>query len=630
MQHYIYDAAGERVLKANSEVQEVYQNGTILDQTNVTISSYTTYPSAFIVIDPQGVYSKHYYAGSQRVVSRVGDQDISIFDSGCTTCKATQGKKVDDSAIRQIQIQDLQERLGKAKLGKAGFKKYASLNYEEAQKALQEDTDEGEESKAPILTVPILPIYYYHPDHLGTSTFLTDANGNAYQFFLNLPFGETMAEQRPSSYYATPYKFNGKELDEETGLYYYGARYYDARSSIWLSVDPLAEEFPNASPYNYCNDNPINLVDPDGMKGDAPGKGWTRFWGGLRAVGGVAQVVVGVVGGVATSWTGVGAVVGVVATVHGADDFQAGVRQLWTGEETESLTYKGLKTVSKAAGASDKTASRIATGGDIALGFVGGGGSATSIVKASRTSKSVQFLSKFCFVGGTLIKTSNDFIPIEEIKVGDLVWSFNEKTNKIELKKVLSLSQKNAHVIVELDFSNVKIECTEDHPFYINGEWIAAKNLKIEAEVVLFDGSFAKLSGKKFINRDAKVYNFEVEDNHNYFVSERAVLVHNNCDYVSKLFSKNITNETETFAKVLKSLGNSIQNITKNPGLEKIKIPGIDISTLASWNKEQLTAHLGKLMEEGTITKKMVDSFMASFNKAFQNRSTGGNLGKKM
>ena len=58
-------------------------------------------------------------------------------------------------------------------------------------------------------------LYYYHPDHLGTSTALTDFNGNTYQFFLNLPFGETMAQQLGSNYYNSPYKFNGKELDEE-------------------------------------------------------------------------------------------------------------------------------------------------------------------------------------------------------------------------------------------------------------------------------------------------------------------------------------------------------------------------------------------------------------------------------
>jgi RHS repeat-associated protein len=108
-------------------------------------------------------------------------------------------------------------------------------------------------------------LYFYHPDHLGTSSAITDADGFAYQFFLNLPFGETMAEQRGQQYYNSPYKFNGKELDEETGLYYYGARYYDPKVSIWLSVDPLAEKLPHASPYAFCLNNPILFVDPDGQ-----------------------------------------------------------------------------------------------------------------------------------------------------------------------------------------------------------------------------------------------------------------------------------------------------------------------------------------------------------------------------
>ncbi|SHE86162.1 RHS repeat-associated core domain-containing protein [Flavobacterium fontis] len=73
-----------------------------------------------------------------------------------------------------------------------------------------------------------------------------------------------MAEQRGQHYYNSPYKFSGKELDEETGLYYYGARYYDPKVSIWLSVDPLAEKFPEWSPYNYCLNNPVVLLDPDG------------------------------------------------------------------------------------------------------------------------------------------------------------------------------------------------------------------------------------------------------------------------------------------------------------------------------------------------------------------------------
>ncbi|MDR2206159.1 MAG: RHS repeat-associated core domain-containing protein [Flavobacteriaceae bacterium] len=81
-----------------------------------------------------------------------------------------------------------------------------------------------------------------------------------------MPFGEMLMEQT-SGDYDNVYKYNGKELDESTGLYYYGARYYDPRTSIWLSVDPLAEKYPNFSPYVYTFNNPIVFVDPTGMEG---------------------------------------------------------------------------------------------------------------------------------------------------------------------------------------------------------------------------------------------------------------------------------------------------------------------------------------------------------------------------
>ena len=62
-----------------------------------------------------------------------------------------------------------------------------------------------------------------------------------------------------------PSSFSGKEKDEETGYSYFGARYYDAElMTTWLSVDPMADKYPNISPYAYCAWNPVKLVDPDG------------------------------------------------------------------------------------------------------------------------------------------------------------------------------------------------------------------------------------------------------------------------------------------------------------------------------------------------------------------------------
>ena len=106
--------------------------------------------------------------------------------------------------------------------------------------------------------------YFYHPDHLGSSSLITDGTGALTQHIQYVPFGEVFVEERTNSW-STPYKFNGKELDEETGLYYYHARYYDPRLSVWLSVDPLAEKKPWISSYVYCRNHPINFIDPDGM-----------------------------------------------------------------------------------------------------------------------------------------------------------------------------------------------------------------------------------------------------------------------------------------------------------------------------------------------------------------------------
>ncbi len=60
------------------------------------------------------------------------------------------------------------------------------------------------------------------------------------------------------------YTFSAKEKDSETGLSYFGSRYYSSDLSIWLSVDPQAAKYPSLSPYAYCANNPVRVVDPDG------------------------------------------------------------------------------------------------------------------------------------------------------------------------------------------------------------------------------------------------------------------------------------------------------------------------------------------------------------------------------
>ena len=106
--------------------------------------------------------------------------------------------------------------------------------------------------------------FFYHSDHLGSTSYITDDKANITQYDAYLPYGELLVDEHSSSE-DLPYKFNGKQFDEETGLYYYGARYLNPMTSIWYGVDPLAEKYVWTSPYIYGGGNSIRIIDPNGM-----------------------------------------------------------------------------------------------------------------------------------------------------------------------------------------------------------------------------------------------------------------------------------------------------------------------------------------------------------------------------
>ncbi|WP_253694457.1 MULTISPECIES: RHS repeat-associated core domain-containing protein [unclassified Treponema] len=126
--------------------------------------------------------------------------------------------------------------------------------------------------------------YYYHSDHLGSAQFVTDWKGRQYEHIEYTPYGELWVEETAPGLDKLPFRFTGKELDEETGLYYYGARYLDPKYSRWLSGDPALGEYippPGTEPsklagmggvyntinlhlYHYGGNNPVKYIDPDG------------------------------------------------------------------------------------------------------------------------------------------------------------------------------------------------------------------------------------------------------------------------------------------------------------------------------------------------------------------------------
>jgi RHS repeat-associated protein len=104
--------------------------------------------------------------------------------------------------------------------------------------------------------------YYYLTDHLGSIRVVLNEQGNVDSWTDYYPFGK---EARSGSSNNEPKEgFTGKEYDNESGLNYFGARFYNSDVGRWFVNDPLANKFPNMSPYNYCNDNPISFIDDEG------------------------------------------------------------------------------------------------------------------------------------------------------------------------------------------------------------------------------------------------------------------------------------------------------------------------------------------------------------------------------
>ncbi|MFJ7494290.1 RHS repeat-associated core domain-containing protein [Streptomyces sp. NPDC097727] len=113
---------------------------------------------------------------------------------------------------------------------------------------------------------------FFHADHIGSSGYVTDKNGKVTEHLEYFPYGETWVEEHTGDA-DTPYQFTGKELDAETGLYYYGARYYNPRTQLWASADPALPDYLDSTggneprdlaAYTYAHNNPLRYTDPTG------------------------------------------------------------------------------------------------------------------------------------------------------------------------------------------------------------------------------------------------------------------------------------------------------------------------------------------------------------------------------
>ncbi|CAM3831664.1 polymorphic toxin-type HINT domain-containing protein [Flavobacterium branchiophilum] len=399
-------------------------------------------------------------------------------------------------------------------------------------------------------------------------------------------FGETFIEEHKNSH-NSPYKFNGKELDEESGLYYYGARYYDARISIWASVDPLADFNPvmndqfyydgqhndglynsfNHSSYTYCYLNPVRLVDPDGKQVESEYLGsWsTRSSFANGMIDGMLNNIPGL-GTANEAWKLTtnseyrAQVMGVIK--------QIAANPIAFLEKVAKDKIEAYKAVLSGGGTDQQ---RYDVGNDIGgilPGLIAGGVMVKllkDIEKHGAKAALKNTIKQLCFVTGTLVLTSNGIKKIEVIQVGDKVWSFNEQTGEVELKEVVSLSQNTAKELIEISVGNEKIVCTPEYPFYVSNNWVEAKDLKVGDKLTLKDGSFVLITALKQLDKTEKVYNFEVAQNHNYYVSELGVLVQNDCGFLAIKF---------------KEINKGIQDVLAGKGKPRVDGNGVQKSVL--------------------------------------------------
>ena len=297
---YIYNAAGERIMKSYGTMEGVYINGAPQGITFHETDNFTLYPASIISIN-KNRFTKHYFIGDKRIASRIG---TGLFNNvyGRNGSYITAGQQ--DYAERMNQIQKQKEAYYKEQgiapgvptmKGAYGDPENTGRGYNSILDTLgnhdvphgwiqtpHPNTTPGTNPGAPVSwNDPSNPddpqagygyipndttreeTFFYHSDHLGSTSYITDDHANITQYDAYLPYGELLVDEHSSSE-NLPYKFNGKQFDEETGLYYYGARYMNPIASIWYGVDPLAEKYPNESVYAYTHNNPVKFVDPNG------------------------------------------------------------------------------------------------------------------------------------------------------------------------------------------------------------------------------------------------------------------------------------------------------------------------------------------------------------------------------
>ncbi|MDO4352815.1 MAG: polymorphic toxin-type HINT domain-containing protein, partial [Clostridia bacterium] len=365
--------------------------------------------------------------------------------------------------------------------------------------------------------------YTYTKDLRESSINIVDKTGTSVRSYSYDDYGETKAMGSGDFYNEICY--GAGIYDDTTGLYYLNARYYSPETGNFLTQDTYRgsrSKTETLNLYGYCAGNPINYTDPSGH--------W--FWGVVGAAMGAHDGYKFAKKRKYKGWKKAAAIAGgaVLGAVNPFKVFKAA--------KTGYRAYKACKYA--------KRARSLVKGGKV-LRKVRIKPRLTKIAKkkirikhkpkvirsSKRTIGKIKRKAKaMCFVAGTKVHTEKGFKAIEKIKPGDRVWSEDTSNNSKALKKVKKIFVREKDSIVRLTINGEVIKTTNEHPFYVEGRgFVEAEKLKTGDKVRLEDGKIAIVESKELLHleKPIKVYNFEVEDYHTYYVYEQKVLVHNTC-----------------------------------------------------------------------------------------------------
>lgn len=428
-------------------------------------------------------------------------------------------------------------------------------------------------------------------DLLGSPRVVTDMNKEVKERHDYLPYGEEVPTTYGGRSALAGYgydllrqKFTGYDRDALTKLDFAQARYYSSPGGRFTSVDPALSSAHLSNPqtlnrYAYCGNNPVNNTDPAGLDwywntaeegsvyhptwfNDNPGGTWqpmtyfiylnveTGKWTTLNPYKNEARdsdskekawqvawefflahemgdVGEGPAGGGGDEWGEEGGTGNQRVPLPSKDTVTMITGILAGALDPTSLSdyafsYAGLDTE----GSLWKNSRAIGTG--LTLGATLG---ARAAFKGG-----VETLSILnCFVAGTPVWTSEGLKPIEEIEAGEEVLSWNQVTQELEFKPVLKTTRNRAEelVTIAVDGEPEPINTTPGHPFYVRGDgtgaggWMLAGFLRRGDQVRSPSGAWVNVREVERHPRAADVFNFEVADNHDYFVGSGGMLVHN-------------------------------------------------------------------------------------------------------